>query len=295
MKPNNTLPLLGLILAACLWGGLGIMMKSGPSDLNPYFWVLVRSSSAFIVCPALIIFLPSTNSSNDATNIKKSYLILISALAYGLTILFFTLSLTSLDIVTAYALHYTVPIWLFVFSLALRKLDTKNLLSVSLVTIGVLFLLNDKLDLTGAILAFLSGGTYALSISTLNSLDRKSALNSAALGCLIILVFAWINCPLPNLKDINFTQIIVVAIFGSILPLTFYSTSISKLKDPFLASLILSLELVVAGVSYTIYTNALPDITTLIGYTLILVATIYKPLFRYVCFKYPYKLMKGAI
>lgn len=295
MKLNNTSALLSLTTAACLWGLLGLMLKSGPSDYNPYFWVLVRSGSAFIGCSLLIILLPDTRSSCDHRSIRKTWLILISAAAYGLTILLFTLSLSSLDITVAYALHYTVPLWLFIFSLALRKLDTNNLFSVILVTIGVLFLINGKLDPKGAILAFLSGGTYALSISTLNSLDKKSALSSAALGCLIILIFASFNSPFPKLQDINSTQMLIVGTFGSIIPLTLYSTSISKLKNPFLASLILSLELVVAGISDTIYSNTLADMATMIAYSFILVATIYKPLLRYVTIKYRSKQTVGAI
>jgi len=263
---NKNKGILYAIIAAFIWstGGVFIKLVNAPA----MYIAMVRSLIAFLA------FLPFLK----LKEIKWSKNLIFLLLSYSYTLISFVVATKLTTAANAIILQYTAPIWLFSFYFIIKKkIDTKKILPIILVLIGIILFLFDsskQSNMLGNVIALSSSFSFA-AVAYFSAISHKTSNASLIALCnLATFLFA-----LPFTKDIvtitlslHVSDIIGLLLLGSVqiaLGYLFYIKAL-KLISPLDASLICLLEPLLNPIWVYIFVKELPTLIAFIGFLFIL-------------------------
>lgn len=256
----NKLSYIFIIIAAVLWGMIGLFIKQlYHYGLEPLQVVSLRAICAAVL---LIIFLLITNKKLLVIKLADvKYFIGTGLLSFAFFnwCLFVAIKMTSLSVATI--LMYTAPAFVTIFSTILfkEKLNSIKILSLVLTFAGCVLVTGyfqgtgHRVSSLGILAGLGSGLGYALySIFGKYALVKYDAMTIpaytfivAAVGLIPLTNFKEIAVSLTNVHVIFY--VLALGLFSTVLPFIFYTKGLSKLESS-KASLIATLEPVVASI-----------------------------------------------
>lgn len=256
----NKLSYVFIIIAAVLWGMIGLFIK----QLYQYGLEPLQVVSLRAICAAalLIIFLLITNKKLLVIKLADvKYFIGTGLLSFAFFnwCLFVAIKMTSLSVATI--LMYTAPAFVILFSTILfkEKLNSTKVISLVLTFAGCVLVTGylqgteHRVSTVGILAGLGSGLGYALySIFGKYALEKYDPMTIpaytfiiAAIGLIPLTNFKEIAVSLSNIHVIFY--VIALGLFSTVLPFIFYTKGLSKLESS-KASLIATLEPVVASI-----------------------------------------------
>ena len=254
-----------ILLAALLWSLAGVFIKL--LEIHPLTIVFYRSFFASLV------FVPFLKSSQFHFNAA----IIISVISYTAAITAFVSANKLTTAANAIVLQYTAPVLVYLFSRLVlgEKISTPNALALAVSMVGVGFISIDSAgepEMSGVLLALLSGVLFAIYMVNLQQINRISAIYLTWLNNLVcaLLVLPFLKAPLALSSD----QLLIVAIMGAVqlgLPYFLFSTGLRTIPLQE-AALIALIEPVLNPVWVALIVGEIPSFATLIGGAMILTA-----------------------
>jgi drug/metabolite transporter (DMT)-like permease len=224
-----------IIIAAILWGFAGIIAKNihGMSAQSIIFYRVLFAFTIFF-----IFIVTLGNFKTIELKNKKKYLILFSVLQVG-TMLTFFISLLKGSVSMAVLLLYTAPVYITLISpwLLKEKSTKKGLIALVLSITGILLIVNPgKLDFNlssiGILAGIASGIFYAFQVMTSKYVSSTYSGYSQAFWS--FLVAAIILLPVGavpfEVVSSNLTNLVILAIFPTILAVSLYFNGLKKVK-----------------------------------------------------------------
>jgi len=215
-----------LVLTAILWSLGGVLIKS--VKWNPIAIAGARSAIASLVMLAYIKK-PRFTWSKDQ---------ILAAIFYAGTVILFVTANKLTTAANAILLQYGAPVYVAIFgSIILKeKTTTADWITISLVIFGMFLFFLDELrpgDLSGNIIAILSGITFALYIVFMRKQKDESPIESTLLGNILTVIIG----------------------------LPFMLSSSPETRSSWIG--ILLLGTIQLGISYILYSIAIKDVTAL--------------------------------
>lgn len=215
-----------LVLTAILWSLGGVLIKS--VKWNPVAIAGARSAIASLVMLAYIRR-PRFTWSKDQ---------ILAAIFYAGTVILFVTANKLTTAANAILLQYGAPVYVAIFgSIILKeKTTTADWITISLVILGMFLFFLDELrpgDLSGNIIAILSGITFALYIVFMRKQKDESPIESTLLGNILTVIIG----------------------------LPFMLSSSPETRSSWIG--ILLLGTIQLGISYILYSIAIKDVTAL--------------------------------
>ena len=215
-----------LILTAILWSLGGVLIKS--VKWNPVAIAGARSAIASLVMLAYI----------RRPRFTWSRAQILAAIFYAGTVILFVTANKLTTAANAILLQYGAPVYVAIFgSIILKeKTTTADWITISLVIFGMFLFFLDELrpgDLSGNIIAILSGITFALYIVFMRKQKDESPIESTLLGNILTVIIG----------------------------LPFMLSSSPETRSSWIG--ILLLGTVQLGISYILYSIAIKDVTAL--------------------------------
>ena len=254
-----------ILLAALLWSLAGVFIKL--LEIHPLTIVFYRSFFASLV------FVPFLKSSQFHFNAA----IIISVISYTAAITAFVSANKLTTAANAIVLQYTAPVLVYLFSRLVlgEKISTPNALALAVSMVGVGFISIDSAgepEMSGVLLALLSGVLFAIYMVNLQQIKRISAIYLTWLNNLVcaLLILPFLKAPLALSSD----QLLIVAIMGAVqlgLPYFLFSTGLRTIPLQE-AALIALIEPVLNPVWVALIVGEIPSFATLIGGAMILTA-----------------------
>lgn len=254
-----------ILLAALLWSLAGVFIKL--LEIHPLTIVFYRSFFASLV------FVPFLKSSQFHFNAA----IIISVISYTAAITAFVSANKLTTAANAIVLQYTAPVLVYLFSRLVlgEKISTPNALALAVSMVGVGFISIDSAgepEMSGVLLALLSGVLFAIYMVNLQQINRISAIYLTWLNNLVcaLLILPFLKAPLALSSD----QLLIVAIMGAVqlgLPYFLFSTGLRTIPLQE-AALIALIEPVLNPVWVALIVGEIPSFATLIGGAMILTA-----------------------
>ena len=254
-----------ILLAALLWSLAGVFIKL--LEIHPLTIVFYRSFFASLV------FVPFLKSSQFHFNAA----IIISVISYTVAITAFVSANKLTTAANAIVLQYTAPVLVYLFSRLVlgEKISTPNALALAVSMVGVGFISIDSAgepEMSGVLLALLSGVLFAIYMVNLQQIKRISAIYLTWLNNLVcaLLILPFLKAPLALSSD----QLLIVAIMGAVqlgLPYFLFSTGLRTIPLQE-AALIALIEPVLNPVWVALIVGEIPSFATLIGGAMILTA-----------------------
>ncbi len=254
-----------ILLAALLWSLAGVFIKL--LEIHPLTIVFYRSFFASLV------FVPFLKSSQFHFNAA----IIISVISYTAAITAFVSANKLTTAANAIVLQYTAPVLVYLFSRLVlgEKISTPNALALAVSMVGVGFISIDSAgepEMSGVLLALLSGVLFAIYMVNLQQINRISAIYLTWLNNLVcaLLILPFLKTPLALSSD----QLLIVAIMGAVqlgLPYFLFSTGLRTIPLQE-AALIALIEPVLNPVWVALIVGEIPSFATLIGGAMILTA-----------------------
>jgi drug/metabolite transporter (DMT)-like permease len=256
---------LAILLAALLWSLAGVFIKF--LEIHPLTIVFYRSFFASLV------FVPFLKSSEFRFNRPM----LVSVISYTAAITAFVSANKLTTAANAIVLQYTAPVLVYLFSRLVlgEKISTSNALAltVSMVGVGMISVDNaGELEMSGVLLALLSGVLFAIYMVNLQRLREFSAIYLTWLNNLVcaLLVLPFVKARLALSTD----QLVIVAIMGGVqlgLPYFLFSKGLRTIPLQE-AALIALIEPVLNPVWVALTVGEIPSFATLMGGAMILAA-----------------------
>lgn len=247
-----------IILAASLWGSIGIIVKS--FDALGFTPVQLVTFRTFLGAVFIFTYLLIKDKSKLKINIKDSWMFVgTGLLSFVFFNIFYFISVERTGMSIASVLLYTAPMFVLIMScLIFKEKFTKiKVFAVLVAFIGCIFVsgvIDSKVifvDYYGIFAGLLSGFGYSLySIFGKFALAKYDTITvtlyTFIFGSLGAMPFAKIY-QIPSLIDGNSTaiSIIVLAVFITIVPFMLYTKGLSKV-EPSRASILATIEPVVA-------------------------------------------------
>ncbi len=267
-----------MITASILWSLAGILGKmiSGMSVQSIIFYRL-----AFAWFILFIVLLISGNLDKIRLKEKKIYLLLFSIMQV-MTMLTYFIAVLKATVSVAVLLLYTAPVYVTLFSpWLLRERSTKKGIIALILSIAGILLIIDigKLEFQGypvGILAgIISGITYAFQIITSKYICQTYRGYTQAFWSFIIAVLILLPVGLApaNVVSGNMVNLILLAIFPTILAVSLYFNGLKKVKAQS-ASILGLIEPVSAVILAVIILNEKISILELLGGALILAGAV---------------------
>jgi drug/metabolite transporter (DMT)-like permease len=254
-----------ILLAALLWSLAGVFIKL--LEIHPLTIVFYRSFFASLV------FVPFLKSSQFHFNAA----IIISVISYTAAITAFVSANKLTTAANAIVLQYTAPVLVYLFSRLVlgEKISTPNALALAVSMVGVGFISIDSAgepEMSGVLLALLSGVLFAIYMVNLPQIKRISAIYLTWLNNLVcaLLILPFLKAPLALSSD----QLLIVAIMGAVqlgLPYFLFSTGLRTIPLQE-AALIALIEPVLNPVWVALIVGEIPSFATLTGGAMILTA-----------------------
>jgi len=218
--------ILYLVLTAILWSLGGVLIKS--VKWNPVAIAGARSAIASLVMLAYI----------RRPRFTWSRAQILAAIFYAGTVILFVTANKLTTAANAILLQYGAPIYVAIFgSIILKeKTTTADWITISLVILGMFLFFLDELrpgDLSGNIIAILSGITFALYIVFMRKQKDESPIESTLLGNILTVIIG----------------------------LPFMLSSSPETRSSWIG--ILLLGTIQLGISYILYSIAIKDVTAL--------------------------------
>jgi drug/metabolite transporter (DMT)-like permease len=254
-----------ILLAALLWSLAGVFIKL--LEIHPLTIVFYRSFFASLV------FVPFLKSSQFHFNAA----IIISVISYTAAITAFVSANKLTTAANAIVLQYMAPVLVYLFSRLVlgEKISTPNALALAVSMVGVGFISIDSAgepEMSGVLLALLSGVLFAIYMVNLQQINRISAIYLTWLNNLVcaLLILPFLKTPLALSSD----QLLIVAIMGAVqlgLPYFLFSTGLRTIPLQE-AALIALIEPVLNPVWVALIVGEIPSFATLTGGAMILTA-----------------------
>lgn len=280
-------PLL-IILAACLWGTMGLFVR----HLNDMGLASMEIVEARSILAALILF-PCT-AIKDRSLLKIHPKNLWSLIGSGIfSIVFFNYcyfsTIERMNLSAAAILLYTSPIFVMLMSLIFfrERLTPKKLLALGLAFFGCCLVsgigsATESLSTTGLLLGLGSGFGYAL-YSIFSRFSLNQGLGSmtitnytflfAAIGGAFLTDFSAIAAAFSNYGLQLFGFLVLYCIVTTVLPYLLYTTGLTYVENgP--ASVLASVEPVVATLLGLVFYSESPTIPAFLGMVLVLAALV---------------------
>jgi len=218
--------ILYLVLTAILWSLGGVLIKS--VKWNPVAIAGARSAIASLVMLAYI----------RRPRFTWSRAQILAAIFYAGTVILFVTANKLTTAANAILLQYGAPVYVAIFgSIILKeKTTTADWITISLVILGMFLFFLDELrpgDLSGNIIAILSGITFALYIVFMRKQKDESPIESTLLGNILTVIIG----------------------------LPFMLSSSPETRSSWIG--ILLLGTIQLGISYILYSIAIKDVTAL--------------------------------
>lgn len=218
--------ILYLVLTAILWSLGGVLIKS--VKWNPVAIAGARSAIASLVMLAYI----------RRPRFTWSRAQILAAIFYAGTVILFVTANKLTTAANAILLQYGAPVYVAIFgSIILKeKTTTADWITISLVIFGMFLFFLDELrpgDLSGNIIAILSGITFALYIVFMRKQKDESPIESTLLGNILTVIIG----------------------------LPFMLSSSPETRSSWIG--ILLLGTIQLGISYILYSIAIKDVTAL--------------------------------
>ena len=215
-----------LVLTAILWSLGGVLIKS--VKWNPIAIAGARSAIASLVMLAYI----------RRPRFTWSRAQILAAIFYAGTVILFVTANKLTTAANAILLQYGAPVYVAIFgSIILKeKTTTADWITISLVIFGMFLFFLDELrpgDLSGNIIAILSGITFALYIVFMRKQKDESPIESTLLGNILTVIIG----------------------------LPFMLSSSPETRSSWIG--ILLLGTIQLGISYILYSIAIKDVTAL--------------------------------
>jgi len=215
-----------LVLTAILWSLGGVLIKS--VKWNPVAIAGARSAIASLVMLAYI----------RRPRFTWSRAQILAAIFYAGTVILFVTANKLTTAANAILLQYGAPVYVAIFgSIILKeKTTTADWITISLVIFGMFLFFLDELrpgDLSGNIIAILSGITFALYIVFMRKQKDESPIESTLLGNILTVIIG----------------------------LPFMLSSSPETRSSWIG--ILLLGTIQLGISYILYSIAIKDVTAL--------------------------------
>jgi drug/metabolite transporter (DMT)-like permease len=224
-----------IIIAAILWSLVGIIAKNihGMSAQSIIFY---RVSFAFIILFAALLV--SGNLKMIGLREKRSYLFLFGILQICTMVSYF-ISIMNASVSIAVLLLSTAPVYITIFSpwILKEKIRKKGVIALVLSIVGILLIvdpgkLDFKLSSIGILAGIASGIFYAFQVMTSKYVSPTYSGYSQAFWS--FLVAAIILLPLGTVPlevvSSNLTNLLILAIFPTILAVSLYFNGLKKVK-----------------------------------------------------------------
>ena len=283
---KNIGPIL-IIIAACLWGSMGIFVRK----LSEYGFSAIQIVSIRITLAALFFALILLVKDRSGFKILPSDIPLFLGLGFG-SILFFTIcyftAITIMPLSTAAILLYTSPIWIVLMSAIFfrEKMNGKKLVALALAFAGCVLvsgISGEGITLKGLLIGLGSGIGYGLySILGTVALRRYSPYTVTTYTFLLAAIGSWFICsPADMLSKFsaasNSTNLILfcflTALITAVIPFLFYTLGLRTVEAS-KAGILATFEPMVATiVGITCFSEAL-TLHSGMGIALILAAAI---------------------
>jgi drug/metabolite transporter (DMT)-like permease len=224
-----------IIAASILWGLAGIFGKmiTGMSAQSIIFY---RVTIAFIILFAVLLI--SGNLHRVHLKNKKSYLVLFSILQAATMLTYFEAILKA-SVSIAVLLLYTAPVYVTVLSpLLLKERATKKGLIALLLSIaGILFIVGPEkpdfsLQSIGIIAGIISGIAYGFQIMTSKFISPTYSGSTQAFWSFLVAALVLLPSGLVPMDvfSSNVIFLILLAIFPTILAVSFYFNGLAKVR-----------------------------------------------------------------
>jgi drug/metabolite transporter (DMT)-like permease len=272
---------IALLLAAIIFASFGIFIRILNQDLGSYQQIIFRNLFGFIISFLPIILL---RQSFKSLNKIPKYHLIPYAIAFPLSVVFFTLSILNTKISTTLFSFYTGNL---ITSLMLGKILFKEkftkikAIAFTIVLMGV-FIYTYPLTLASFNVGFLLGLIAGLFDTITNvfrkhiagKADRFVLVNIQMLGGILVASVAALLFNQFHIPEISNTSWAIGAIFGIGLIGISYLTLVGFQNfDLNLGTIILSSEVFFAILFAFMFFNEEPKTTELIGATLVFLAT----------------------
>ncbi|MDF2840671.1 MAG: transporter [Clostridia bacterium] len=282
----NKLPYIYIIIAASLWGIIGLFInKLYQYGLEPLQIVTIRA-----ICAAFMLVLYLFITNKTLLRIKLAHMKYfigtgIVSFAFFNWCLFVAIKTTSLSVATI--LMYTAPAFVTIFSTILfkEKLNSTKLISLALTFIGCILVTGflqgsqHRVSTIGILAGLGAGLGYALySIFGKYALEKYDPMTIpaytfivAAIGLIPLTDFNKMMISFSNINVLFYA--LALGLFSTVLPFIFYTKGLSKLESS-KASLIATLEPVVASIiGFLVFKEAI-TLSKIVGILLVITAII---------------------
>ncbi len=272
-----------LFFVTIIWGGTFTFTKLGLNDASPFLYLILRFSLALII--AIIIFRTKLLSINKTTLIHG----LILGIIFGGGYIFQTLGLNITSVTkTAFITGMAVVITPFIYKLIEKK---KVLfwpkIGVVVAFIGLLLFTNPKFDNinTGDLFTLISTFFWAfyivyMDVFTKGKTNKEETLQLVfvqIIGTLAIIFLAFLIFESHSIILNITTNLTVSILYNGILAsfiLTLIHTSVQRYTTPVKASLIFTLEPIIASIVAVFALNEFLNTTESIGASILLLGVL---------------------
>ncbi len=272
-----------VIISTLIWGSIGIFVRF--IDQSPEVIVFFRVFIAFLVLSIGSFYRKYSKPRKDINShsiTKKEYIILFSSgIFISLNWLFFFLAIKSTTIASATMSYYTAPVIVTILSIFILKesINKKTALAVSLSFMGIILMtsmskpIDTTFNIKGVIFGIVAAFFYALvtiSVKKLKNIPSET-ISLFQMGVSSIIFLPAIR----SITSLSIRSIVLLAIIGVIhtcIALNLYFEGIKKIKVQHVGvlSYIDPLTAIILGI---IFFHETPKVNTLLGGTLILIAT----------------------
>ena len=263
--------IINIIIASLLWSTIGLASVYGGS---PLLLPLIRSATAAAV--AVFIY----RSLNKAA--------ITAGISLGILFSVYPLTAVIVGIGLAAYLLYTAPLWATLVSLMLGERPGKySIVGLIIIAAAIIIALIDAglggIDYYGALLGLVSGASYGLYIAIARFFSASGMSNDVSYGALpftlvvtipLLLILALIH-RLPQLIYLGKTLVAgtYMGIFCTVIPYKLFAIGVTRIRAS-LASILATLEPVMAAVWGYLFLRQVPNHYEIIIYLLITIALI---------------------
>ncbi|BDR75714.1 DMT family transporter [Clostridium tetani] len=290
IKNDKTKGFILVILAALLWGYLGIPTKNlYDFNFDSFSVCFFRTSIA-----GIFYFLYCFKKDANLLKIDKKgllFFILYGAIGFATTFICYNVSVNYTSIALGTMFMFTSQVWVVILSYFIfkEKFTSKKIIAIFLTLAGCFMMCkmhdpkNLNLNLKGVILGLISGITFALQIIFAKISSKKYSQNtllaySFIFASLFLIPFMDAKSTLNILSDTNnlypiIQNIFVIGFFTTVIANGAYLKSVEHIEVG-IASIIATLEIPIAAIiAYFVFHQTL-DIIQIIGMFLIIISVI---------------------
>ena len=267
-----------IFLCAVLWSTAGLFIT-----IIPWHPLVIAGGRSFLATIFLLVLRRMTAKKESGEQKKSlSPLILsVGAVCYALAMILFVIANRMTSPANAILLQYASPIWaaLLGWLFLKEKPFWQQWVSLAMVGCGMLIFFSNTLGggaLTGDIIAFISGITFAASLVFLRKAKNHSPLDimiyANILTTIVSIPFFILHPPIMTTASI--LSILFLGIFQTGIAVALFSYGIKKVTS-LQAMLIVAIEPVLSPVWVLLGTGIAPLTSTIIGGSIIVIAVIF--------------------